>query len=65
MKLSEYQRSRSFFDLGQRSLRFQSEMFDFGLYTQVSNSGPHGPLVQEGQLSVTGESMCTKYWLTA
>ena len=24
MKLGEYQRSRSFFDLGQRSLRFQS-----------------------------------------
>ena len=23
------------------------------------------PLLQEGQLSVTGESMCTKYWLTA
>ena len=23
------------------------------------------PLTQEGQLSVTGESMCTKYWLTA
>ena len=23
------------------------------------------PLIQEGQLSVTGESMCTKYWLTA
>ena len=22
-------------------------------------------LVQEGQSSVTGESMCTKYWLTA
>ena len=20
------------------------------------------PLIQEGQLSVTGESMCTKYW---
>ena len=31
MKLSEYQRSRSFFDLGQRSLRFQSLMFDFWL----------------------------------
>ena len=45
MKLSEYQRSRSFFDLGQRSLRFQSYKFDFGLYTQVSDSGPHGPLV--------------------
>ena len=23
------------------------------------------PLFQEGQLSVTGESMCTRYWLTA
>ena len=23
------------------------------------------PLFQEGQLSVTGESMCTMYWLTA
>ena len=23
------------------------------------------PLIQEGQLSVTGESMCTKYGLTA
>ena len=22
------------------------------------------PLMQEGQLSVTGESMCMKYWLT-
>ena len=25
----------------------------------------HLPLIQEGQLSVAGESMCTKYWLTA
>ena len=23
------------------------------------------PLIQEGQLSVSGDSMCTKYWLTA
>ena len=23
------------------------------------------PLFQKGQLSVTGESMCMKYWLTA
>ena len=23
------------------------------------------PLFQEGQLSVSGESMCSKYWLTA
>ena len=22
-------------------------------------------LIQEGQMSVSGESMCTKYWLTA
>ena len=29
MKLSECQRSWSFFDLGQRSLRFQSQIFDF------------------------------------
>ena len=29
MKLSEYQRSRSFFDFGQRSLRFQSSNLFF------------------------------------
>ena len=23
------------------------------------------PLIQEGQLSVAGESLCMKYWLTA
>ena len=23
------------------------------------------PLIQEGQLSVTGENMCAKHWLTA
>ena len=23
------------------------------------------PLIQEGQFSITGESMCMKYWLTA
>ena len=23
------------------------------------------PLIQEGQMYVSGESMCTKYWLTA
>ena len=36
----------------------------FGLFNQVSGLGPLGPLVQEGQLSVTGDSMCTKYWVT-
>ena len=47
-------------------------------FTSLSESGVLGtdtrsgnilsfllPLFQEGQLSVTGESMCTKYWLTA
>ena len=29
-------------------------MFDFGLYTQVSDSGPHGPLVS---------SSFTSYWV--
>ena len=37
--------SRSFYDLGQRSHRFQKLMFDCDLYTQVSDSGPNGPLV--------------------
>ena len=40
MKLSEYQRSKSFFDLD-----FKVKCLTFGLYTQVSDSGPHGPLV--------------------
>ena len=33
-------------------LRLQDKFFPLSLF-------------QEGQLSVTGESMCTKYWLTA
>ena len=45
MKLSEYQRSRSFFDLGQGHSDFKVKCLTFGLYTQVSNSGPHDPLV--------------------
>ena len=31
----------------------------------VSNNQALLPLIQEGHLSVTGESMCRKYWLTA
>ena len=45
MKLSEYQRSRSFFDLVKGHSDFKVKLFDFGRYTQVSDSGPHGPLV--------------------
>ena len=45
MKLSEYQRSRSFFDLVKGHSDFKVKLFDFGLVTQVSDSGPHGPLV--------------------
>ena len=45
MKLSEYQRSRSFFDLVKGHSDFKVKVFDFGRYTQVSDSGPHDPLV--------------------
>ena len=54
MKLSEYQRSRSFFDLVKGHSDFKVKLFDFGLYTQVSDSGPHGPLVFRGK----GNSFC-------
>ena len=39
-----------------------------GTALEVYPAPSHHPttrLFQEGQLSVTGESMCTKYWLTA
>ena len=41
--------------------------FDFGILRVDLNTilSFLFPLFQEGQLSVTGESMCTKYWLTA
>ena len=39
MKLSEYQRSRSFFDLVKGHSDFKVKLFDFGRYTQVSDSG--------------------------
>ena len=45
MKLSKYQRSRSFFDLVKGHSDFKVKLFDFGRYTQVSDSGPHGPLL--------------------
>ena len=34
--------------------------FDHGIFSTVFRSLP---LIQEGQLSVTGERMCKKYWL--
>ena len=58
MKLSEYRRSRSFFDLCQRSLRFQVKCLTFGLYTQVSDSGPLGPLVYVMGKALPGELSC-------
>ena len=45
MRLSESQRSRSFFYLFKGHSDFKSKLFGFGQYTQVSDSGPHGPLV--------------------
>ena len=35
------------------------------VYRGRKTTNQQQPLFQEGQLSVTGESMCTKYWLTA
>ena len=35
------------------------------VYRERKTTIQQQPLIQEGQLSVTGESMCTKYWLTA
>ena len=42
MKLSEYQRSRSFFDVGQRSLRFQSKCLTLACILRWAIQG-HGP----------------------
>ena len=47
MKLSEYQRSRLFLTLVKGHSDFKVKCFSFGLYTQVSDSGPLGPLVKE------------------
>ena len=43
---------------------FKVKCLTFGLYTQVSNSGPHGPLVQCKQGSaVYSLSLSPFYWL--
>ena len=44
-KICLNQRSRSFFDLVKGHSDFKVKLFDFGRYTQVSDSGPLGPLV--------------------
>ena len=47
----------------------KDELHDFGYLSDgtqgINESANLHFLFQEGQLSVTGESMCTKYWLTA
>ena len=45
MKLSEYQWSSSSLTLVKGHSDFEVKCLTFGLYTQVSNSGPLGPLV--------------------
>ena len=45
MKLSEFQWSRLFLALVKGHSDFKVKCLTFGLYTQVSNSGPLGPLV--------------------
>ena len=52
MKLSEYQRSRSFFDLVKGHSDFKVKLFDFGRYTQVSDSGPHGLVLDINSLDI-------------
>ena len=37
-------------------------MFDFGLYTQVSDSGPHGPLVVECACGERDTVVTTSVW---
>ena len=48
--------------------RFRGRKFEshLGLITVMEIFYGHSPLalIQEGQLSVTGKSMCAKYWLT-
>ena len=34
-------------------------------FVEIDHSPPFGWIIQEGLLSVTSKSMCTKYWLTA
>ena len=38
-------------------------MFDFGLYTQVSDSGPHGPLILRLRVSQTVKAFIYVSWL--
>ena len=45
MKLSEYQWSSSSLTLVKGHSDFEVKCLTFGLYTQVSDSGPLGPLV--------------------
>ena len=51
-----------------RMLKLGIHMYNEVLYCGIENQTPCLssllPLFQEGQLSVTGEGMCTKYWLT-
>ena len=53
MKLSEYQWSRSFFDLLVKGHSdFKVKCLNLGLYSQVSDSGPLGPLVMKAILVI-------------
>ena len=50
MKLSEYQESRSFFDLGQKSLRFQSSNLFFT--ETVERFGTKAHMKAEGRMRI-------------
>ena len=69
MKVNSYQPSLQRFLEGPRGVvdnAFDSRARDPGFDTRSGHIPSFLlPLNQQGQLSVTGESMCTKYWLTA
>ena len=51
MKLSEYQNQGHSLTLVKGHSDFKVKCLTFGLYTQVSDSGPLGPLVKKGSFS--------------
>ena len=59
------QQSPGYSDLYQMESNYTYEIVVPISYIQDACSRSRMHIFQEGQLSVTGESMCTKYWLTA
>ena len=58
MKLSEYQWSSLSLTLVKGHSDFEVKCLTFGLHTQVSDSGPLGPLVYVTGKALSGELSC-------